>query len=64
MSPFLSLVLRSGPLGKQQIDTVVSLQRRDGHWYLADHLRHAQAALAPPADEATDAAPDPGVETP
>jgi hypothetical protein len=37
-------------LGGQDIDTVVSLRRIDGRWYLADYLRHAQAALArPPA---------------
>ena len=39
------------PLGRRQIDTVISLQRRDGHWYLADHLRHAAQALAPPEQE-------------
>ena len=39
------------PLGKREIDTVVSLQRLDGHWYLADHLHHAEQALtAPPAE--------------
>ena len=44
------------PLGKREIDTVVSLQRRDGHWYLADHLRHAEQALAAPAGESPEAA--------
>lgn len=39
------------PLDKREIDTVVSLQRRDGHWYLVDHLRHAEQALATPAGE-------------
>lgn len=39
------------PLGKREIDTVVSLQRRDGHWYLADDLRHAEQALAAAAGE-------------
>jgi hypothetical protein len=39
------------PLGKREIDTVVSLQRRDDHWYLADHLHHAGQALAIPAGE-------------
>ncbi len=34
------------PLGSQTIDTVLSLERRDGRWYLADHLRHAAQALA------------------
>ena len=33
------------------IDTTVSLQRIDGRWYLADYLRHAEAALATPAPE-------------
>lgn len=36
------------PLGGQDIDTVVLVQRIDGHWYLADDLRHAEAAVAPP----------------
>jgi hypothetical protein len=31
------------------IDTVVSMQRIDGRWYVVDFLRHAQAAAAPPA---------------
>ena len=54
------------PLGKQQIEAVVSLQRRDGHWYLTNHLRHVQAALAPPVSETTEAeaGPGPGIETP
>jgi hypothetical protein len=38
------------PLGRRGIDTVVSLERRDGNWYLADHLRHAAQALAPPEE--------------
>jgi hypothetical protein len=33
----------------QDIDTVVSLQRIDGRWYLSDYLRHAEAAAALPA---------------
>lgn len=33
-------------LGGRDIDTVVSLQRMDGRWYLSDYLRHAQAAVA------------------
>jgi hypothetical protein len=33
-------------LGGSDIDTVVSLQRVDGRWYLADYLRHARAAVA------------------
>ena len=52
------------PLGKQQIDTVVSLQRRAGHWYVADHLRHAQEALSPPTEETTDLPIDPSLKTP
>lgn len=39
------------PLGDRQIDTVVSLQRRDGRWYLTDYLRHADQALSPANDE-------------
>jgi hypothetical protein len=30
----------------QDIDTVVSVQRVDGHWYVADFLRHARVAVA------------------
>ncbi|HVR82483.1 MAG TPA: hypothetical protein VHF02_10450 [Luteimonas sp.] len=33
-------------LGGSDIDTVVSVQRVDGRWYLSDYLRHAQAAVA------------------
>jgi hypothetical protein len=40
------------PLGTREIDTVVSLQRRAGRWYLTDYLRHAEQALAPATDEA------------
>ncbi|MEO6102043.1 MAG: hypothetical protein ABIP44_00185 [Pseudoxanthomonas sp.] len=43
------------PLGKRQIDTVISLQRREGHWYLSDHLHHAEQALAAPAGESAEA---------
>lgn len=32
-------------LAGQDIDTVVSLRRMDGRWYLSDYLRHAEAAL-------------------
>ncbi|KAF1710215.1 hypothetical protein [Pseudoxanthomonas sacheonensis] len=39
------------PLGDREIDTVVSLQRRAGRWYLTDYLRHAEQALAIPAEE-------------
>jgi len=34
------------------IDTVVSLRRIDGRWYLVDFLRHAEAGLAAPAPAA------------
>jgi hypothetical protein len=36
----------------QDIDTVVSLRRIDGRWYLEDYLRHAEDALGPPAEGA------------
>ncbi len=36
------------PLGDDEIDTVVSLTRRDGHWYLTDYLNHAADLLAEP----------------
>ncbi|MEO7638737.1 MAG: hypothetical protein ABIS85_06035 [Pseudoxanthomonas sp.] len=39
------------PLGQRRIDTVVSLQRRDGHWYLSEPLRRAELALAAPTGE-------------
>ncbi|MET0814869.1 MAG: hypothetical protein ABWX88_06715 [Pseudoxanthomonas sp.] len=38
-------------LGNRQIDTVVSLERRGGSWYLTDYLRHAEQALSIPAEE-------------
>ncbi|WP_062353659.1 hypothetical protein [Pseudoxanthomonas mexicana] len=48
------------PLGEREIDTVVSLTRRDGQWYLTDYLRHAEdvlagaaPALTPPASPVT-----------
>jgi hypothetical protein len=48
-------------LAGQDIDTVVSLQRIDGRWYLSDYLRHAQAALArPPMPPAPPAKAPPG----
>lgn len=37
------------PLGDQEIDSVVSLERRDGRWYLSDYLRQAELALPAPA---------------
>jgi len=36
------------PLAGTEIDTVVSLTRRDGRWYLTDFLEHAAALLAEP----------------
>ena len=44
------------PLGLRRIDTIVSLQRRGGHWYLSDHLRRAEQALAPPLQDTDTAA--------
>ncbi len=35
------------PLGKVEIDTVVSMERVDGHWYLSDYLRHLRALAVP-----------------
>ena len=48
------------PLGKRQIDTVASLRRRDGKWYLVEYLHHAEQALAVPVGESpgTPAQPD------
>ena len=41
------------PLAGTEIDTTVSLTRRDGHWYLTDYLEHARVLLAePPAGQA------------
>lgn len=37
-------------LAGQPIDAHVQLERRDGAWYLSDALRHAEAAVALPAD--------------
>lgn len=39
-------------LAGEPIDAHVQLERRDGAWYLSDVLRHAEAAVAPPADAA------------
>ncbi len=33
-------------LAGSEIDAVVPVQRIDGHWYLADFLRRAEASLA------------------
>jgi hypothetical protein len=42
-------------LAGQDIDAIVGVQRIDGHWYVADFVRHAQAAVATAAG--TSAAP-------
>lgn len=51
------------PLGNREIDSQVSLERRDGRWYLSDYLRAAEAARSPPpgdpAPEATVPPPEP-----
>ncbi|WP_454828174.1 hypothetical protein [Pseudoxanthomonas wuyuanensis] len=57
------------PLGDREIDTVVSLERRDGRWYLSDYLRHAEQAieaLKPDPGEVPPIDPDslPGADTP
>jgi len=45
------------PLADREIDTVVSLERRGGHWYLSDYLRHAEDALAATATATNAEAP-------
>lgn len=45
------------PLAGRTIDTVVAVERIDGHWYLSDFVRHARAATAARAP-----APDPAAE--
>jgi hypothetical protein len=35
--------------GDRDIDATVGVERRDGRWYLADFLRHAEAAAGPAA---------------
>lgn len=51
------------PLGNREIDSQVSLERRDGRWYLSDYVRAAEAARSPPpgdpAPEATVPPPEP-----
>ena len=51
------------PLGKRTINTVVSLERRGGRWYLSDTLRHAEQALAGTGEAAPDSPAD-SVATP
>lgn len=50
------------PLGDREIDSQVSLERRDGRWYFSDFLREAERARAsapppPPAAATESAAP-------
>ena len=47
------------PLGKRRVNTVVSMERHAGRWYLSDTLRHAEQALSPTSDEASDSQVDP-----
>lgn len=44
-------------LAGQPIDTVVTMQRVDGRWYVADYLRHARAAVASAAAQPAAAQP-------
>lgn len=66
----LSLVSQEGdqarvrmryPLDGKTIDTVVTVERIDGRWYLSDFLRHARAAAALPPVPATAPVPPPVV---
>ena len=52
------------PLGDREIDTVVSLERRAGRWYLSDYLRHAEQALAIPAEETSGSQIGPDTQKP
>lgn len=49
-------------LGDREIDTVVSLEQRAGRWYLTDYLRHAEQALAMPAEETPESQIGPGTQ--
>lgn len=40
-------------LGDTDIDTVVSVERQDGRWYISDYLRHAEAAAGVPVGGAS-----------
>lgn len=42
-------------LGAGEVDTVLALQRVEGHWYLRDYLRRAEASLQPAAPAAAPA---------
>ena len=57
-----ALVRLRYPLAGRTIDTLVAVERVDGHWYLSDFLRHARAAAAPAPPDAPPVAP-PGSTT-
>ena len=46
------------PLGNREIDSQVSLERREGRWYLSDYLRAAEKARATAPSSPPAAAPD------
>lgn len=52
------------PLAGQEIDTIASLERRDGRWYLSDYLRHVEQMLAAPAPMSANASELPAPEPP
>ena len=53
------------PLGNREIDSQVSLERRDGRWYLSDYLRAADRARATAPSATPPSAPDtPAPEAP
>jgi len=52
------------PLGNREIDSQVSLERRDGRWYLSDYLRAAERARPPASPAPAEPAPVPGVPSP
>lgn len=45
-------------LADQPVDAVLRLERRDGHWYLSDLLRNAEAQAGPAAEGAPEAPGD------
>jgi len=45
-------------LAGKAIEAELAVERRDGHWYMTDALRHAEAEAARPAD-ANGSAPTP-----
>lgn len=52
------------PLAGQEIDTIASLELRDGRWYLSDYLRHVEQLLAVPAPVSAAASEEPAVPAP